>query len=163
MIRITINCFLIYYLFLNLFRTQTTLQEGVQLPPPDYLMCKLINMVNVENPPCSNCDKRDPSSMYFCSTCGKPVCFKTNNPHPTPLDGFVLVFTYLKKMYRWLCRSSFMQALPRKHSPCKNVFVTWHCANVQALGWQNRNSKPHNMHKHNMYYTIYTRVQLSSN
>ncbi|KAL5233346.1 hypothetical protein ACI65C_000756 [Semiaphis heraclei] len=55
-------------------RTQTTLKEGVQLPPPDYLMCKLIDMVNVENPPCSNCDKRDPSSMYFCSTCGQALC-----------------------------------------------------------------------------------------
>ncbi|VVC40459.1 Hypothetical protein CINCED_3A004190 [Cinara cedri] len=54
--------------------TQTTLKEGVQLPPPDYLMCKLIEMVNIENPPCANCDKRDPPSMYFCSTCGQALC-----------------------------------------------------------------------------------------
>lgn len=59
-------------------RTQTTLKEGVQLPPPDYLMCKLIEMVNIENPPCANCDKRDSSSMYFCSTCGKYI-FACNN------------------------------------------------------------------------------------
>jgi len=150
-----INCFF-NLLFIFQIRTQTTLKEGVQLPPPDYLMCKLIDMVNVENPPCSNCDKRDPSSMYFCSTCGKPVCFTTNNPHlihSTSLDGYLhCLFTYLKKMYCRLYRSSFMQALPRKHSPCKNVFVTWHCANVQALGGQNRNSKLH-MHKH-LYYIL---------
>ncbi|XP_050442851.1 RING finger protein 207-like [Adelges cooleyi] len=54
--------------------TQTALKEGVQLPPPDHLMVKLIEMVNVENPPCANCDKRDPSSMYFCSTCGQALC-----------------------------------------------------------------------------------------
>uniref|UniRef100_A0A2S2Q2D8 RING finger protein 207 n=1 Tax=Sipha flava TaxID=143950 RepID=A0A2S2Q2D8_9HEMI len=54
--------------------THTTLKEGVQLPPPDYLMCKLIEVVNVENPPCANCDKRDTSSMYFCSTCGQALC-----------------------------------------------------------------------------------------
>lgn len=64
------------YDFYFLFRTQTTLKDGVQLPPPDYLMCKLIEMVNVENPPCANCDKRDPSSMYFCSTCGKYLHLK---------------------------------------------------------------------------------------
>ncbi|XP_050523124.1 RING finger protein 207-like [Daktulosphaira vitifoliae] len=54
--------------------TQTTLKDGTQLPPQDYLMVKLIEMVNIENPPCANCDKRDPSSMYFCSTCGQALC-----------------------------------------------------------------------------------------
>lgn len=57
------------------------MKEGVQLPPPDYLMCKLIEMVNIENPPCANCDKRDPSSMYFCSTCGK--CTNTDYVNKT--------------------------------------------------------------------------------
>lgn len=65
-------------IFFIISRTQTALKEGVQLPPPDYLMCKLIEMVNIENPPCANCDKRDSSSMYFCSTCGKYI-FAWNN------------------------------------------------------------------------------------
>ncbi|XP_063220388.1 RING finger protein 207-like isoform X2 [Bacillus rossius redtenbacheri] len=53
---------------------QTTLKEGMVLPPPDLLMRQLIELANAENPPCANCDKRDKASMCFCSTCGQALC-----------------------------------------------------------------------------------------
>nr|CAD7402939.1 unnamed protein product [Timema poppensis] len=49
---------------------QTMLRDGTTLPPADLLMRQLIDLANAENPPCANCDKRDKTSMYFCSTCG---------------------------------------------------------------------------------------------
>nr|CAD7411080.1 unnamed protein product [Timema cristinae] len=49
---------------------QTMLRDGTTLPPADLLMRQLIDLANSENPPCANCDKRDKTSMYFCSTCG---------------------------------------------------------------------------------------------
>lgn len=39
--------------------------------PSDLLMKKLVDLLNSDNPPCANCDKRDRSSMYFCTTCSK--------------------------------------------------------------------------------------------
>nr|CAD7459012.1 unnamed protein product [Timema tahoe] len=48
---------------------QTMLRDGTTLPPADLLMRQLIDLANAENPPCANCDKRDKTSMYFCSTC----------------------------------------------------------------------------------------------
>uniref|UniRef100_A0A146KLE1 RING finger protein 207 n=3 Tax=Lygus hesperus TaxID=30085 RepID=A0A146KLE1_LYGHE len=53
---------------------QTTLKDNCQLPPPDTLMRHLIDLANTDNPPCSNCDKRDRPSMFFCSTCGQALC-----------------------------------------------------------------------------------------
>lgn len=52
-------------------RTSTQLKDNCQLPPPDNLMRHLIDLANTDNPPCSNCDKRDRPSMFFCSTCGR--------------------------------------------------------------------------------------------
>lgn len=62
----------------NNFRQVTQLKEGAQLPPPDHLMRQLVELANSENPPCANCDKRDKTTMFFCTTCGlylkrKPV------------------------------------------------------------------------------------------
>ncbi|XP_072382333.1 RING finger protein 207-like isoform X1 [Diabrotica undecimpunctata] len=55
-------------------RQPTTLKDGSTLPPPDSLMRQLIDIANSENPPCSNCDKRDRSNMYYCNTCGQALC-----------------------------------------------------------------------------------------
>ncbi|XP_014256132.1 RING finger protein 207-like isoform X2 [Cimex lectularius] len=52
----------------------TQLKDNCQLPPPDTLMRHLIDLANTDNPPCSNCDKRDRPSMFFCSTCGQALC-----------------------------------------------------------------------------------------
>ncbi|KAK9884272.1 hypothetical protein WA026_005224 [Henosepilachna vigintioctopunctata] len=51
-------------------RKPTLLKDGSILPPPDNLMRQLIDIANSENPPCSNCDKRDRLNMYYCNTCG---------------------------------------------------------------------------------------------
>ncbi|XP_011637095.1 RING finger protein 207-like isoform X3 [Pogonomyrmex barbatus] len=53
---------------------QTQLKDGAQLPPPDQLMRQLVELANSENPPCANCDKRDKSTMFFCTTCGQALC-----------------------------------------------------------------------------------------
>ncbi|XP_011701848.1 PREDICTED: RING finger protein 207-like [Wasmannia auropunctata] len=53
---------------------QTQLKDGSQLPPPDQLIHQLVELANSENPPCANCDKRDKSTMYFCTTCGQALC-----------------------------------------------------------------------------------------
>lgn len=42
--------------------------------PTDMLLKKLIDLFNVDNPPCANCDKRDRTSMFFCSTCNQALC-----------------------------------------------------------------------------------------
>ncbi|CAH0549196.1 unnamed protein product [Brassicogethes aeneus] len=55
-------------------RQPTLLKDGSTLPPPDALMRQLIDIANSENPPCSNCDKRDRSNMYYCNTCGQALC-----------------------------------------------------------------------------------------
>ncbi|XP_057654529.1 RING finger protein 207-like isoform X1 [Diorhabda carinulata] len=55
-------------------RQATMLKDGSTLPPPDLLMRQLIDIANSENPPCSNCDKRDRSNMYYCNTCGQALC-----------------------------------------------------------------------------------------
>ncbi|KAK5638898.1 hypothetical protein RI129_013193 [Pyrocoelia pectoralis] len=52
----------------------TLLKDGTTLPPPDSLMRQLIEIANSENPPCSNCDKRDRSNMFYCNTCGQSLC-----------------------------------------------------------------------------------------
>lgn len=60
-------------LFLHMIlihRQQTQLKDGAQLPPPDQLIRQLVELANSENPPCANCDKRDKSTMFFCTTCG---------------------------------------------------------------------------------------------
>lgn len=54
----------------DISRQQTQLKEGAQLPPPDQLIRQLVELANSENPPCANCDKRDKSTMFFCTTCG---------------------------------------------------------------------------------------------
>ncbi|KAF2905250.1 hypothetical protein ILUMI_00929, partial [Ignelater luminosus] len=51
----------------------TLLKDGSALPPPDTLMRQLIEIANSENPPCSNCDKRDRSNMFYCNTCGEHI------------------------------------------------------------------------------------------
>ncbi|XP_011260345.1 RING finger protein 207 isoform X3 [Camponotus floridanus] len=53
---------------------QTQLKDGAQLPPPDQLIHQLVELANSENPPCANCDKRDKSTMFFCTTCGQALC-----------------------------------------------------------------------------------------
>ncbi|XP_022901085.1 RING finger protein 207-like [Onthophagus taurus] len=55
-------------------RQPTLIKDGLMLPPPDTLMRQLIDIANSENPPCSNCDKRDRASMYHCNTCGQALC-----------------------------------------------------------------------------------------
>ncbi|CAK9798900.1 RING finger protein 207 [Anthophora plagiata] len=55
-------------------RQQTQLKDGAQLPPPDQLIRQLVELANSENPPCANCDKRDKSTMFFCTTCGQALC-----------------------------------------------------------------------------------------
>ncbi|EFA04936.1 RING finger protein 207 isoform X1 [Tribolium castaneum] len=55
-------------------RQPTLLKDGSMLPPPDSLMRQLIDIANSENPPCSNCDKRDRANMYYCNTCGQALC-----------------------------------------------------------------------------------------
>ncbi|XP_017884913.1 RING finger protein 207-like isoform X2 [Ceratina calcarata] len=55
-------------------RQQTQLKDGAQLPPADQLMRQLVELANCENPPCANCDKRDKSTMFFCTTCGQALC-----------------------------------------------------------------------------------------
>ncbi|XP_025153096.1 uncharacterized protein LOC105189522 isoform X3 [Harpegnathos saltator] len=58
----------------TIHRQQTQLKEGAQLPPPDQLIRQLVELANAENPPCANCDKRDKSTMFFCTTCGQALC-----------------------------------------------------------------------------------------
>ncbi|XP_054004193.1 RING finger protein 207-like isoform X2 [Hylaeus anthracinus] len=53
---------------------QTQLKDGTQLPPSDQLIRQLVELANSENPPCANCDKRDKSTMFFCTTCGQALC-----------------------------------------------------------------------------------------
>ncbi|KOC68694.1 RING finger protein 207 [Habropoda laboriosa] len=53
---------------------QTQIKDGAQLPPPDQLIRQLVELANSENPPCANCDKRDKSTMFFCTTCGQALC-----------------------------------------------------------------------------------------
>ncbi|XP_070523807.1 RING finger protein 207 isoform X2 [Cardiocondyla obscurior] len=53
---------------------QTQLKDGAQLPPSDQLIRQLVELANCENPPCANCDKRDKSTMFFCTTCGQALC-----------------------------------------------------------------------------------------
>ncbi|XP_023014622.1 uncharacterized protein isoform X4 [Leptinotarsa decemlineata] len=55
-------------------RQPTMLKDGSMLPPADTLMRQLIDIANSENPPCSNCDKRDRANMYYCNTCGQALC-----------------------------------------------------------------------------------------
>ncbi|VEN53443.1 unnamed protein product, partial [Callosobruchus maculatus] len=55
-------------------RQPTMLKDGTALPPADSLMRQLIDIANSENPPCSNCDKRDRQNMYYCNTCGQALC-----------------------------------------------------------------------------------------
>lgn len=64
----TARNFLIFYG--DTYRQQTQLKDGAQLPPPDQLIHQLVELANSENPPCANCDKRDKSTMFFCTTCG---------------------------------------------------------------------------------------------
>ncbi|XP_034938049.1 RING finger protein 207-like [Chelonus insularis] len=52
----------------------TQLEEGAQMPPVDQLICQLVEIANSENPACANCDKRDKSTMFFCTTCGQALC-----------------------------------------------------------------------------------------
>ncbi|XP_024944302.1 RING finger protein 207 isoform X3 [Cephus cinctus] len=52
----------------------TQLKEGAQQPPADQLMHQLVELANSENPPCANCDKRDKTTMFFCTTCGQALC-----------------------------------------------------------------------------------------
>ncbi|KAK6629234.1 hypothetical protein RUM43_003051 [Polyplax serrata] len=52
----------------------TSLKDNSVFPPADNLMKQLVELVNAENPPCANCDKRDKTSMFFCSTCGQSLC-----------------------------------------------------------------------------------------
>nr|XP_033335833.1 RING finger protein 207-like isoform X3 [Megalopta genalis] len=53
---------------------QTQLGDGAQLPPSDQLIRQLVELANSKNPPCANCDKRDKSTMFFCTTCGQALC-----------------------------------------------------------------------------------------
>ncbi|XP_011862094.1 PREDICTED: RING finger protein 207-like isoform X2 [Vollenhovia emeryi] len=53
---------------------QTQLKDGAQLPPSDQLIRQLVELANSENPPCANCDKRDKTTMFFCTTCGQALC-----------------------------------------------------------------------------------------
>ncbi|XP_031832713.1 RING finger protein 207 isoform X3 [Nomia melanderi] len=53
---------------------QMQLKDGAQLPPSDQLIRQLIELANSKNPPCANCDKRDKSTMFFCTTCGQALC-----------------------------------------------------------------------------------------
>ncbi|XP_063985367.1 RING finger protein 207-like [Diachasmimorpha longicaudata] len=55
-------------------KQMTQLKEGSQLPPADQLMRQLIEIANSENPACANCDKRDKTTMFFCTTCGQALC-----------------------------------------------------------------------------------------
>ncbi|XP_015438981.1 PREDICTED: RING finger protein 207-like [Dufourea novaeangliae] len=52
----------------------TQLKDGTQVPPSDQLIRQLIELANSKNPPCANCDKRDKSTMFFCTTCGQALC-----------------------------------------------------------------------------------------
>lgn len=56
--------------YVDAHRQHTQLKDGAQLPPPDQLIRQLVELANSENPPCANCDKRDKSTMFFCTTCG---------------------------------------------------------------------------------------------
>lgn len=56
-----------------LYRAQTE-SDGSALPN-DLLLKKLIDLFNMDNPPCANCDKRDRTSMFFCATCSKSFNF----------------------------------------------------------------------------------------
>ncbi|XP_076293150.1 RING finger protein 207 isoform X2 [Lasioglossum baleicum] len=58
----------------SICRQQTQLSDGAQLPPSDQLMRQLVELANSKNPPCANCDKRDKSTMFFCTTCGQALC-----------------------------------------------------------------------------------------
>lgn len=49
--------------------SSTAMKDNCLLPPPDTVMRHLIDLANTDNPPCSNCDKRDRPSMFFCNTC----------------------------------------------------------------------------------------------
>lgn len=62
-----------FYFFFLLLRQPSLLKDGTLLPPPDILMRQLIEIANSENPPCSNCDKRDRANMYYCNTCGMDI------------------------------------------------------------------------------------------
>ncbi|XP_024216804.2 RING finger protein 207 [Halyomorpha halys] len=54
--------------------SSTSMKDNCLLPPPDTVMRHLIDLANTDNPPCSNCDKRDRPSMFFCNTCGQALC-----------------------------------------------------------------------------------------
>ncbi|XP_043280659.1 RING finger protein 207-like isoform X2 [Venturia canescens] len=72
---------IIYRVHLNFLRSQMTqLKEGAMLPPVDQLMRQLVELANSENPPCANCDKRDKSGMFFCTTCGQALCTLCREP-----------------------------------------------------------------------------------
>ncbi|XP_076654074.1 RING finger protein 207 isoform X3 [Halictus rubicundus] len=58
----------------SICRQQTQLSDGAQLPPSDQLIRQLVELANSKNPPCANCDKRDKSTMFFCTTCGQALC-----------------------------------------------------------------------------------------
>ncbi|XP_065226442.1 RING finger protein 207-like isoform X2 [Planococcus citri] len=52
--------------------TQTECEGNA--PPTDLLLKKLVELFDMDNPPCANCDKRERSSMFFCSTCNQALC-----------------------------------------------------------------------------------------
>ncbi|XP_011503717.1 PREDICTED: RING finger protein 207-like [Ceratosolen solmsi marchali] len=52
----------------------TQMKDGAQQPPIDQLMRQLVELANCENPPCANCEKRDKTTMFFCTTCGQALC-----------------------------------------------------------------------------------------
>lgn len=72
------------------------------LPQPDTLMRQLIEIANSENPPCSNCDKRDRANMYYCNTCG--------NKH-SKFRFKILIKLY--SIFNFDFRSILMLSLPR--------------------------------------------------
>lgn len=102
------------------FRTQTECDGGKF--PSDILLKKLIDLFNMDNPPCANCDKRDRTSMYFCSTCSKNylnfIFLRCTFLLLSRQIKYAILSTYwvciaLKWLEDWCMRSNFESCWPR--------------------------------------------------
>lgn len=83
-------------------RTQTDCEGNA--PPTDLLLKKLVELFDMDNPPCANCDKRERSSMFFCSTCSKFVIVNFNlNLNDRYLYWWNHIVPYLHRLDQALC------------------------------------------------------------
>ena len=127
---IALSLILLEFYFIILFcaRWQTSFREDSSLPPRDDLMQFLLNSTNHDLPKCSNCDRNEKSTMFYCNTCGNIYVypfFHENIMYPIQCLGW---WVHIRATGRWLCSSrKNPESKPRQRlsTPCKCAFRGW--------------------------------------